>query len=211
MYIRVYVYISYFKILKGPCFAVSLGCIHDEVRAEPGSWLVVGMIPVFDKKKAIRTKLRTEDGPMGASRRRIQITHQCIQALLEGWNTLTQNTKVLQWADGLWRRTRILLSAILTDQPEADTYCCDSAQSCKLCHCPKDKLHEPAQFPPKYAYSQESKVHRAADGLLNDKGCRGLMVMASGWQSFDRQFEPYLRAFGGALAVWPGMPFPNRW
>ena len=32
-------------------------------------------------------------------------------------------------------------------------------------------------------------------GLL---GCRGLMVMASGWQSFDRQFEPYLRAFMAA-------------
>jgi hypothetical protein len=36
-------------------FAVSLGCFplgyfHDDVRSEPGSWLVVGMIPVFDKK-----------------------------------------------------------------------------------------------------------------------------------------------------------------
>ena len=151
---------------------MSLGCIHDEVRAEPGSWLVVGMIPVFDKKKAIRTKLRTEDGPMGASRRRIQITHKCIEALLEGWNALTQNTKVLQWADGLWRRTRIILRAIFSDQPEADTYCCDSAQSCKLCHCPKDRLDQPAEFPPKNASAQERKVNRAADGLLNDKaGC----------------------------------------
>jgi hypothetical protein len=151
---------------------VSLGCIHDEVLAEPGSWLVVGMIPVFDKKKATQTKLQTEDGPMGASRRRIQITHTCIEAFLEGWNALTQNTKVLQWADGLWRRTRIILRAIFSDQPEADTYCCDSDQSCKLCHCPKDKLHEPAEFPPKNASSQERKVNRAADGLLNDKaGC----------------------------------------
>ncbi len=23
------------------------------------------------------------------------------------------------------------------------------------------------------------------------QGCRGLMVKASGWQSFDRQFDPY--------------------
>jgi hypothetical protein len=30
------------------------------------------------------------------------------------------------------------------------------------------------------------------------EGCRGLMVMASGWQSFDRQYEPYLRAFMAA-------------
>ncbi len=26
------------------------------------------------------------------------------------------------------------------------------------------------------------------------EGYRGLMVKASGWQSFDRQFDPYLRA-----------------
>jgi hypothetical protein len=26
------------------------------------------------------------------------------------------------------------------------------------------------------------------------EGCRGLMVKASGWQSFDRQFDPYPRA-----------------
>ena len=63
--ILVYWYLYCYTSLKGPCFAVSLGCIHDEVRSEPGSWLVVGMIPVFDKKKAIQTKLRTEDGPMG--------------------------------------------------------------------------------------------------------------------------------------------------
>ena len=31
-------------------FVVSLGCFHHDVRSEPGSWLVVGMIPVFDKK-----------------------------------------------------------------------------------------------------------------------------------------------------------------
>ena len=52
------------------------------------------------------------------------------------------------------------------DQPEADTYCCDTAQSCKLCHCPKCKLNDPAAHPPKYAYAQELKVLRAADGLL---------------------------------------------
>ena len=67
---------------------VSLGCIHDDVRSEPRSWIVVGMIPIFDKKKATRPKLRTEDGPNGAARRRVEITHQCFEALLEGWNAL---------------------------------------------------------------------------------------------------------------------------
>ena len=65
-----------YKLLKDPCVSVSLGCIHDEVRAEQGSWLVVEMIPVFDKNKATRTKLRTEDGPMGASRWRIQLQEE---------------------------------------------------------------------------------------------------------------------------------------
>jgi len=53
---------------------VSLGCIDDNVHSEPGSWIVVGMIPIFDKKKATRPKLCTEDGPNGAARRRIEIT-----------------------------------------------------------------------------------------------------------------------------------------
>jgi hypothetical protein len=150
---------------------VSLGCIDDDVRSEPGSWIVVGMpvIPIFDKKKATRPKLRTEDGPNGAARRRIEITHQCFEALLEGWNALTENVKVLQWADGVWRKTRILLQGLFSDQPEADTFCCDSSQSCKLCNCPKNKLHLPEEHSPKYAHAQEVKVHRAADGRLNDK------------------------------------------
>ena len=91
--------------------AVSLGCVHDDVRAEPGSWMVVGMIPVFDKKKATRGKgptedgpngpatRRAEDGPNGAARRRISLTHQCLSALLEGWNALTEHNKIIQWAD----------------------------------------------------------------------------------------------------------------
>jgi hypothetical protein len=34
-------------ILRVP-FSVSLGWFQDDARAEPGSWLVMGMIPVFD-------------------------------------------------------------------------------------------------------------------------------------------------------------------
>jgi hypothetical protein len=74
---------------------VSLGCIHDDVRTEPGSWIVVGMIPIFDKKKATRSKLRTEDGHDGPARSRIEITHKCLAALLEGWNALTEGVKIL--------------------------------------------------------------------------------------------------------------------
>jgi hypothetical protein len=124
------------------------------------------MIPVFDKKKAVRAG-RPEDGPTSAARRRIVITHQCLAAALEGWNALTDKVKILQWAAGLWRRSRIFLAALFSDQPETDTYCCDSAQSCKLCFCPKDKLHETNDHNPKYAYAQQRKVLAAADGKLD--------------------------------------------
>jgi hypothetical protein len=62
------------------------------------------------------------------------------------------------WADcGFWHRTNVLpgLTAFFSDQPEADTYSCDNAQSCKRCHCPslRDSLHAPenrddADIPP---------------------------------------------------------------
>ncbi len=108
---------------------VPLGFIYDDVRSEPGSWVVVGKILVFDETKATRTKLRTEDGLQGASRRRIFIADQCFGALLEGCNALTKTPKILQWADGVWRKTHIMLSGLLSDQPEADTYCCEGAQT----------------------------------------------------------------------------------
>ncbi len=102
-------------------FAVSLGCLHDDVLAEPGSWLIVGMIPVFDKKKAARAG-RPPLGPHGTARRRIALMHQCLSARLEGWNVLSAGNKILQWADGTWRRIRLLITGFFMDQPEADTY-----------------------------------------------------------------------------------------
>ena len=81
-------------------FAVSLGCLHDDVCTEPGSWLVVGMIPVFDRKKAERAG-RPTLGPNGALRRSINLTHQCLGALLEGWNALTEGNKIIQWAENI--------------------------------------------------------------------------------------------------------------
>jgi hypothetical protein len=155
MYQSVYVYICTYLycvcLFYQDCesefnFAVSLGCFHDNVRAEPGSWLVVDMIPVFDKKKAGRAG-RPQYGPHGTARRRIGLMHQCLSALLEGWNVLSAGNKILQWADGTWRRTRLMITGFFMDQPEADIYCCDTAQSCKLCNCPKHRLHEPVEHP----------------------------------------------------------------
>jgi hypothetical protein len=44
---------------------------------------------------------------------------------------------------------------------------------------------------------------------LPPRGCRGLMVKASGWQSFDRQFEAYPARLWRRPRVWPGMPLPS--
>jgi hypothetical protein len=56
MYVHVYHSMCMYLNVCHCMLAVSLGCVHDDVRAEPGSWMVVGMIPVFDKKKATRGK-----------------------------------------------------------------------------------------------------------------------------------------------------------
>jgi hypothetical protein len=65
---------------------------------------------------------------------------------------------------------------------EADTYyCCDNAQSFKLCHCPTDLLHKAAEHAPKYAHSQEVKVLCAADGLLNNKAGKLFERQDSKW------------------------------
>ena len=125
---------------------MSVGVTHDDVRSEPDSWLVVGMIPLLRKKVATRAG-RPYNGPDGCPARKTRLLHQCYSKLLEGWNALTADVKVLQWADGLWRRSWIVLAGLLSDQPEADTFCCDGSQSCKVCTCPKSRLHEPVEFP----------------------------------------------------------------
>ena len=96
MCIFVHIYIVFACFIKtvslNTTFAVSLGCYHDDVRAEPESWLVVGMIPVFDKKKAARTAVwpawncmppHCPDAPVP----------QPGSALLEGWNVLSAVTR----------------------------------------------------------------------------------------------------------------------
>ena len=146
------------------CCAVSLGCIYDEVRSEPGSWLVVGMIPVFRDKVAQRAG-RPRQGPDGCSRRKIHLFHQSYAKLFQGWNSITERTKILLWADGLWRRSYLIIAALLCDQPEADTLCCDGSQTCKICKCPKRCLCESTRrYPLRNASEEQQAVYRLADG-----------------------------------------------
>ena len=124
------------------------------------------MIPMFNKKIATRPG-RPRDGPQGCPRRKIELLHQCYHALLKGWNQITQNAKVLQWADGVWRRSMIYLGGLLSDQPEADSFCCDGSQTCKTCTCPKSHLisHFRA-FPLRKASDEQQAVYAAATGLF---------------------------------------------
>ena len=109
VFLNIYIVFAYImnSVSLKTTLAVSLGCLHDDVRAEPGSWLVVGMIPVFDKRKAERAG-RPRHGPHGTAHRRIALMHQCLSALLEEWNVLSAGNKILQWADGTWCRTHLL-------------------------------------------------------------------------------------------------------
>ncbi len=56
-------------------FSVRMGCIHDDVRSELGSWRMVSMIPVFNKKDAVRAG-RPENGSKNDARKWICVTHQ---------------------------------------------------------------------------------------------------------------------------------------
>ncbi len=51
------IYVHYICMYHDVCvsdntYCSVVGCLHDDVCAESESWLVTGMIPVFDKKKS---------------------------------------------------------------------------------------------------------------------------------------------------------------
>ena len=166
-YLLVSVRIEYRVHADGPfSLAVSLANIHDDVRSEPGSWIVVGMIPMFNKTVAGRAG-RPKKGPNGCPRRKVELLHQCYHALLKGWNQITEKVKILQWADGAWRRSMIFLGGLLSDQPEADSFCCDGSQTCKTCKCPKTHLVSHFRtFPLRNASAEQQAVYAAATGLF---------------------------------------------
>ena len=127
------------------------------------------MIPIYNHKAAARAG-RPRDGPAGCTRRKLHLFHQCYGTLLAAWNTITANVKILQWADGVWRKSLILMGALLGDQPEADAFCGSGPQTCKACTCPKSRLCDTDTFPLRNASQVRKAVHRAADGKLRADG-----------------------------------------
>ena len=201
---------EYVRILLSCCsdtgfpWAVSLGCLHDSVRSQPGSWLVIGMIPVYRQKPALRAG-RPRNGPDGCPRRKTMLLHQCYSKILEGWNAITANVKILEWADGVWRRSLIVLGGLLSDQPEADAFCCDGSQTCKVCKCPKAALCDHTRsFPLKNADMVHNVVCGAAKGRFPDSGPklfdrdhRNPMVWKPTRDCTKARYERVRKAIGG--------------
>ena len=88
--------------------AVTLGCIHDDIRNQPQAWTVVGCIPVYNHKEAMSAG-RPRDGPEGIPRSVKELLHQCYGKLLEDWAELTRTIKYLEFADKVWRRAFLIV------------------------------------------------------------------------------------------------------
>ena len=149
------------------------------MRTEPGSWTVVGCLPIYNNKATKRPK----KGPFSSRRRKIDILHLSYARLFEDFNRKTLNAQRLRWADGIFRWSLFILAMHLGDQPEHDTILCEGSQTCKLCMCPRGKLHETGErFSVRSGVDDKSLVYRAAFGgdlpaydQLNegDRGARG--------------------------------------
>jgi hypothetical protein len=138
------------------------------------------------------------------------LLHQCYSRILDGWNAFTANVKSLEWADGVWRRSLIVLGGLLSDQPEADAFCCDGSQTCKACKCPKSALCDHSRvFPLKKAEMVQNMVMLAAKGMyppgengerlpkLFDRDRRNPMVWKPTRECTKARYERVRKALGG--------------
>ncbi len=94
--------------------------------------------------------------------------------IVQDLNAISETTVMLSYPDGLERESYIMLVGIIQDQQVLDRLCCEGAQNCKQCLCPKMLLHEThARFPPRKGKDVEKAVHNATlQGRL--PGDRGL-------------------------------------
>jgi len=147
------------------CFcAGSLGCVDDDLRTEPDSWSVVGCLPAYDLRAALRAG-RPKNGPASTKYRKIEILHKAYSTIFEEFNRKTINAERLRWANGQFRWSLLILAMHLGDQPEHDAILCEGPQTCKRCKCPKKSLHETGtSFPLRTAKADEDLVNDAAFG-----------------------------------------------
>ena len=99
--------------------------IHEDVRAQPSSWVVVGWLPVLDEDKS----LRPGQGYEGDAARNLRIYHECWRLFLAKYNEGAKYNRLVLFGDGKARLARHSLGAFLGDQQvkyiywEYSTYC----------------------------------------------------------------------------------------
>jgi hypothetical protein len=97
-----------------------------------------------------------------------------LSLIIQDLDAISETTVMLHYRDALERESYIMLAGTTQDQQELDRLCCEGAQNCKQCLCPKRLLHEAhARFPARKGKDVEKAVRNAAlQGRL--PGDRGL-------------------------------------
>ena len=92
----------------------------------------------------------------------VEIPHLCLDVIFDEVDDVAKIVIQATWADQLLHLTAFIAAGYLADQPEHDTLCCEGAQTCKQCKCPKTLLHEArTMFPPRRGHEVEAAVRRA--------------------------------------------------
>ena len=79
-----------------------------------------------------------------------------LSLIVKDLNAISETTVMLRYPDGLERESYIMLAGTIQDQQELDKLCCEGAQNCKQCLCPKGRLHEAhSRFPPRISKDVE--------------------------------------------------------
>ncbi len=86
--------------------------IHEDVRAQPSSWVVVGWLPALDEDKT----LRPGRGYEGDSARNLRIYRECWRLSLAGYNEGAKENRLVLFGDGNARLARHSIGALLGDQ-----------------------------------------------------------------------------------------------
>ena len=116
----------------------------------------------------------------------VEIPHLCLDVIFDEVDDVAKIVIQATWADQLLHLTAFMAAGYLADQPEHDTLCCEGAQTCKQCKCPKTLLHEArTMFPPRRGQEVEAAVRRAFAGML--PGERGLPVRPP---LFEQRLDP---------------------
>ncbi len=87
-----------------------------------------------------------------------------------------------------------ILPAFLGDQPELDSICCDTSESCKQCNCDRAHLHLPDKHRPKHAVHIMLIVYRASKN-------GGILVRKAWSAAANLTFAGYNRAYKAAGGI----------